>query len=177
MVVTAFSPWERGSRRLRSTHSHRVGSSWPREPGSGSICSRPEVSLGPAQGAPRLRRRYDGGGTPAAGGALPFRAAGRGALLEPAPASAPPADPNIGNRIEAGELAVILSDALPPPARPALEMAAERFDTLDQVREQLAGTQKTSAALSRFLETYRGMPAACCGPGPSVVAADDHRPG
>ena len=35
-------------------------------------------------------------------------------------------------------------------------MAAERFDTLDQVREQLARTQRTAAALSRFLDTYRG---------------------
>jgi len=64
-------------------------------------------------------------------------------------------DPNIGNRIEAGELAAVLRDALPPPSGEALEKAADRFDTLDQVRDQLARTERTSAALARFLETYR----------------------
>ncbi len=47
-------------------------------------------------------------------------------------------NPNIGNRIEAGELAAVLRDALPPPSGEALKKAADRFDTLDQVREQLA---------------------------------------
>ncbi|MHB8293422.1 MAG: TIGR02680 family protein [Acidimicrobiales bacterium] len=85
-------------------------------------------------------------------------------------------DPNIGNRIEAGELAMILSDALPPPSDQALEMAAERFDTLDQVREQLARTQKTSAALSRFLDTYRGYARSVLRDrAQSVISADDHR--
>ena len=64
-------------------------------------------------------------------------------------------DPNIGNRIEAGELAAVLRDALPPPSGEALEKAADRFDTLDQVREQLARTERTAAALARFLDTYR----------------------
>ncbi len=85
-------------------------------------------------------------------------------------------DPNIGNRIEAGELSTILRDALPPPADHALEMAAERFDTLDQVREQLARTQKTSNALSRFLETYRGYARTVLHDrAQAATAADDQR--
>ncbi len=65
-------------------------------------------------------------------------------------------DPNIGNKIEAGELAAVLRDALPPPSDEALEKAAERFDTLDQVRDQLERTQRTATALARFLDTYQG---------------------
>ncbi len=85
-------------------------------------------------------------------------------------------DPNIGNRIEAGELSTILRDSLPPPADQALEMAAERFDTLDQIREQLARTQKTSNALARFLDTYRGYArTALRHRAEEVVGADDQR--
>jgi uncharacterized protein (TIGR02680 family) len=65
-------------------------------------------------------------------------------------------DPNIGNKIEAGELASVLSDALPPPSDEALEKAAERFDTLDQVKVQLERTQRTATALAKFLDTYAG---------------------
>lgn len=65
-------------------------------------------------------------------------------------------DPNIGNRIEAGELAAVLRDALPPPSETALEDGAERFDTLEQVREQLERTQRTAAALGRFMTSYVG---------------------
>jgi hypothetical protein len=86
-------------------------------------------------------------------------------------------DPNTGNKIEAGELARVLSDALPPPSEAALEMAAERFDALDQIREQLARVQKTSVALGRFLETYRGYAATVLrGRATAVIDADDqHR--
>ena len=65
-------------------------------------------------------------------------------------------DPNIGNKIEAGELAAVLRDALPPPSDRALENAAQRFDDLDQVKAQLERTQRTAEALKRFLDTYRG---------------------
>jgi uncharacterized protein (TIGR02680 family) len=65
-------------------------------------------------------------------------------------------DPNIGNKIEAGELAAVLRSALPPPAETALERAAERFETLEEVREQLERTQRTAIALGRFSETYTG---------------------
>jgi uncharacterized protein (TIGR02680 family) len=65
-------------------------------------------------------------------------------------------DPNIGNKIEAGELAAVLRDALPPPSDHAIENAAQRFDDLDQVKAQLDRTQRTAEALKRFLDTYRG---------------------
>ncbi|MHB8506744.1 MAG: hypothetical protein ACYDEN_13675, partial [Acidimicrobiales bacterium] len=65
-------------------------------------------------------------------------------------------DPNIGNKIEAGELASVLRDALPPPSDEAMEKAGERFDTLDQVRDQLEKTQRTAAVLTNFLRTYAG---------------------
>lgn len=65
-------------------------------------------------------------------------------------------DPNIGNKIEAGELAAVLRDALPPPSDNAIESAAQRFDDLDQVKDQLERTQRTAQALTRFLDTYRG---------------------
>ncbi|MGH9018271.1 MAG: TIGR02680 family protein, partial [Acidimicrobiales bacterium] len=65
-------------------------------------------------------------------------------------------DPNIGNKIEAGELASVLRDALPPPSDEAMEKAGERFDTLDQVRDQLEKTQRTAAILTHFLQTYTG---------------------
>ncbi len=65
-------------------------------------------------------------------------------------------DPNIGNKIEAGELAAVLRDALPPPSDHAIENAAQRFDDLDQVKEQLDRTHRTAEALKRFLDTYRG---------------------
>ena len=65
-------------------------------------------------------------------------------------------DPNIGNRIEAGELAEVLRDALPPPSDAALEAGAERFDTLEQVREQLERAQRTATALGRFMASYVG---------------------
>jgi uncharacterized protein (TIGR02680 family) len=65
-------------------------------------------------------------------------------------------DPNIGNRIEVGELAAVLRDALPPPSDQAIENAAQRFDDLDQVKAQLERMQRTADALKRFLDTYRG---------------------
>ncbi|MHB1781853.1 MAG: TIGR02680 family protein, partial [Acidimicrobiales bacterium] len=65
-------------------------------------------------------------------------------------------DPNIGNRIEAGELAAVLRDALPPPSDTSLEVGAERFDTLEQIREQLERTQRTATALGRFMVSYVG---------------------
>ena len=65
-------------------------------------------------------------------------------------------DPNIGNRVEAGELASLLSDALPPLSDSALDKAAERFEALDQIREQLERVERTAAALERFLADYAG---------------------
>ena len=63
-------------------------------------------------------------------------------------------DPNIGDRVEAGQLASLLSDALPPLSEAALDKAAERFEALDQIREQLERVERTAAALERFLADY-----------------------
>jgi hypothetical protein len=85
-------------------------------------------------------------------------------------------DPNIGNRIEAGDLATILSDALPPPDDHHLEMAAERFDTLEQIKEQLDRAQRTATALARFLDTYRGYARGVLRDrAGALLAADDQR--
>ena len=65
-------------------------------------------------------------------------------------------DPNIGNRVEAGELANVLSEALPPIDETVLTDAAGRFDDLDTIREQVDRSQRTADALGRFLGTYRG---------------------
>ncbi|MGH9293905.1 MAG: TIGR02680 family protein, partial [Acidimicrobiales bacterium] len=65
-------------------------------------------------------------------------------------------DPNIGNRVEAGELAALLRDALPPLSETALDKAAERFEALEQIKEQLERVEKTAAALERFLVDYAG---------------------
>ncbi len=65
-------------------------------------------------------------------------------------------DPNIGNRVEAGELATVLSEALPPIDETVLADTAGRFDDLDAIREQVDRAQRTAAALGRFLGTYRG---------------------
>lgn len=63
-------------------------------------------------------------------------------------------DPNIGNRVEAGELGSLLRDALPPVSETALDKAGERFETLDQIRDQLERIERTAAALTRFLADY-----------------------
>jgi hypothetical protein len=65
-------------------------------------------------------------------------------------------DPNIGNRVEAGELASVLSEALPPIDETVLADAASRFDDLEAIREQVDRSQRAAEALGRFLETYRG---------------------
>ena len=86
-------------------------------------------------------------------------------------------DPNIGNKIEAGELAAVLRDALPPPSDNAIESAAQRFDDLDQVKDQLERTQRTAQALTRFLDTYRGYARTVIGDRSQRVldAAAEHR--
>ena len=65
-------------------------------------------------------------------------------------------DPNIGNRVEAGELAHVLSDALPPIDERVLADAAGRFDDLESIRQQVERADRTAAALNQFLGVYRG---------------------
>ncbi len=65
-------------------------------------------------------------------------------------------DPNIGNRVEAGELAEVLSSALPPIDERVLTEAAGHFDDLDTIRDQVDRSSRTAQALGQFLATYRG---------------------
>lgn len=64
--------------------------------------------------------------------------------------------PTIGDRIESGELAKVLSDALPPLDDDVIDKVAHNLDDLDSVREELARLEKTHAALATFLKSYRG---------------------
>ncbi|MGH9230084.1 MAG: hypothetical protein ACRD07_15415, partial [Acidimicrobiales bacterium] len=65
-------------------------------------------------------------------------------------------DPNIGNRVEAGELAGVLNEALPPIDERVLGEAAGHFDDLDAIREQVDRSGRTAQALGEFLGAYRG---------------------
>ncbi len=65
-------------------------------------------------------------------------------------------DPNIGNRVEAGELAAVLTDALPPVDERVLSEAAGHFDDLDAIRDQVDRSMRTAHALGQFLGAYRG---------------------
>ena len=64
--------------------------------------------------------------------------------------------PTIGDRIESGELVKVLSDALPPLDDDVIDKVARNLDDLDSVREELARLEKTNAALTAFLKSYRG---------------------
>ncbi len=64
--------------------------------------------------------------------------------------------PTIGDRIESGELVKVLSDALPPLDDEVIDKVARNLDDLDSVREELARLEKTNAALTAFLKSYRG---------------------
>jgi len=64
-------------------------------------------------------------------------------------------DPNIGNRVEAGELAAVLGDALPPIDERVLTEAAGHFDDLEAIRDQVERAERTALALGQFLGAYR----------------------
>lgn len=64
--------------------------------------------------------------------------------------------PTIGDRIESGELVKVLSDALPPLDDDVIDKVAHNLDDLDSVRGELARLEKTNAALTTFLKSYRG---------------------
>src|SRR5205823_6488925 len=64
-------------------------------------------------------------------------------------------DPNVGNRVEEGNLAQLLSDALPPLDDRFLDDAAVRLDDLEQVKEQVERAERAAATLDDFLGVYR----------------------
>jgi hypothetical protein len=64
--------------------------------------------------------------------------------------------PTIGDRIESGELVKVLSDALPPLDDDVIDKVARNLDDLDAVRAELARLERTNAALTTFLKSYRG---------------------
>ena len=64
-------------------------------------------------------------------------------------------DPNIGNQVEAGELARVLSAALPPIDERVLTEAAGHFDDLEAIRDQVDRSARTALALGQFLGDYR----------------------
>jgi uncharacterized protein (TIGR02680 family) len=64
--------------------------------------------------------------------------------------------PTIGDRIESGALVNVLSDALPPLDDDVVDKVARNLDDLDSVRGELARLERTNAALTTFLKSYRG---------------------
>lgn len=64
--------------------------------------------------------------------------------------------PTIGDRIESGELVKVLTEALPPPDDEVVDKVARNLDDLDTVRAELARLERTDAALTAFLRSYRG---------------------
>jgi uncharacterized protein (TIGR02680 family) len=64
--------------------------------------------------------------------------------------------PTIGDRIEAGELAKVLTEGLPPLDDDVIDEVARNLDDLDAVRAELARLERTETALTTFLTGYRG---------------------
>jgi uncharacterized protein (TIGR02680 family) len=85
-------------------------------------------------------------------------------------------DPNIGNRVEAGELANVLTDSLPPIDDRVLLDAAGHFDDLDAIRDQVDRADRTARALGEFLGAYRGYARTVLArQAAAVEAAEAHR--
>jgi uncharacterized protein (TIGR02680 family) len=64
-------------------------------------------------------------------------------------------NPDVGHRIEAGALPVILSDALPPLSESALNSAGEQLDGLSETRAAQQRLEEADRLVSAFLDTYR----------------------
>jgi len=64
--------------------------------------------------------------------------------------------PTIGDRIEAGQLASVLSEALPPLDEDVLESVAHNLDDLEGIRNELARLEATASAVEQFVAGYRG---------------------
>ena len=64
--------------------------------------------------------------------------------------------PTIGDRIEAGELAAVLSEGLPPLDEDVVESVAHNLDDLEGIRRDLARLEVTAGAVEEFVASYRG---------------------
>ncbi|SNQ46211.1 conserved hypothetical protein [Frankia canadensis] len=64
--------------------------------------------------------------------------------------------PTVGDRVEAGGLADLLAEALPPIDEETIDDVAHNLDDLDAVRAELARLTRTDEALRAFLAAYRG---------------------
>ncbi|BCJ55944.1 hypothetical protein Asp14428_74190 [Actinoplanes sp. NBRC 14428] len=64
--------------------------------------------------------------------------------------------PTVGDRIEAGQLTLELSEALPPVDDDVLDNVAHNLDDLESVRADLGRLEATHAALAELMTSYRG---------------------
>ncbi|MFD5316812.1 TIGR02680 family protein [Streptomyces sp. NPDC127098] len=64
--------------------------------------------------------------------------------------------PTVGDRIEHGGLASLLSETLPGLDEGVVETVARNLHDLDAVRDELGRLERTDTALRTFLTTYRG---------------------
>ncbi|MCX2970507.1 MULTISPECIES: TIGR02680 family protein [Streptomyces] len=64
--------------------------------------------------------------------------------------------PTVGDRIEHGGLALLLSETLPGLDEDVVEKVARNLHDLDTVRDELGRLERTDAALRTFLTSYRG---------------------
>lgn len=64
-------------------------------------------------------------------------------------------NPDVGNRIDAGGLPTILSDALPPLTETAVDAAGKQLDALTETREAQKRLKDASDQVATFLSSYR----------------------
>ncbi|QVQ51015.1 TIGR02680 family protein [Spiractinospora alimapuensis] len=64
--------------------------------------------------------------------------------------------PTIGERLEGGELATVLAEALPPTDEVVLDTVGRNLTDLEAARAHLVGLQATRDHIAEFLEDYRG---------------------
>ncbi|MFI8194005.1 TIGR02680 family protein [Streptomyces sp. NPDC085946] len=64
--------------------------------------------------------------------------------------------PTVGDRIEHGGLALLLSETLPGLDEEVVEKVARNLHDLDAVRDELGRLERTDTALRTFLTSYRG---------------------
>ncbi|MEE2048631.1 exonuclease SbcC, partial [Nocardiopsis tropica] len=64
--------------------------------------------------------------------------------------------PTIGDRLEAGELVGVLSEALPPMDESVLDEVARNIADLEQARAEKTALGEAGAGVTAFLDDYRG---------------------